>query len=96
MAKKLKPDHLIVLGHKVPVTYHAQENMPESDTLGLFDANLPHIYILDNRQWRQTLAHELIHAILFYSGNSDHVGEQEEGLVTALEYGLKGHIKYMF
>lgn len=95
MAKKSKPKTINIMGHKIPVIFYSVDEMPD-ETEGLFDPTLRQIWLADNETWESTLLHEIIHAIIYFSGHREQIGAIEEGLVLALEHGLSPHVKVIF
>lgn len=80
----------MVLGHKLTISYH-KERLPVGHYDGFFDPAKAHIYISDDFDWDSILLHEIIHAVLHFSGHKTKFKneEDEEALIIALEYGLK-------
>jgi hypothetical protein len=59
------------------------------ELLGAFNGESKTIYILRGTNWKQTLLHEICHAILYFSGASEGLTiSREEQIVLALEHGL--------
>lgn len=80
-----KPKCVIVCGHEVKVFYRKKLSAD-----GFFHPDRDEIQIKNNETWKQTLLHEILHAILFYSGHSQSLDEKlEEAIVMALENGFK-------
>jgi hypothetical protein len=92
MAKKSKPKSTSIMGHAVNISFLPIDKMPE-DLLGSFDYETHDIVVADVPEWEMILLHEIIHAIFYFSGHSEHLGDVEESIVMALEHGLKPHIK---
>jgi hypothetical protein len=95
-AKNFKvPKHLTICGRKVKIV--VSQNLQESGQIvhGYFDASEHKIALRSDKSevMRDTLLHEVLHAILHYSGHSHLVGVGEEGLVVALENGLSPLLK---
>jgi hypothetical protein len=93
--KKRAPEVIDVCGRRVRINYHP--TMPEEYALedGNFIAGDLEINVdlSAERSPEQILLHELIHAILAYTGHSGALDDtQEEGLVSALEQNLIQHI----
>lgn len=88
--------HINVLGQKVRICY--DDNDLKKDELGVFDATGMSIHIReglkDHPLHNSVLIHEICHAIIHISGNSNLLGNGvEESLCIALEYGLRPFIK---
>jgi hypothetical protein len=80
-----KPREAMICGNLVKIKYKKRLK-----DLGQFYADENEIFILNDDKWREHLIHEILHAILFYSGHSEKLGEKdEEALVRALENGIR-------
>lgn len=84
------PRMVPVLGHKIKVRRVKVLECSEGDELlGSWDADAKMILIQKDADWRTTLLHEILHAILSISGHSASLtADQEESLVLALENAL--------
>jgi hypothetical protein len=83
------PRVISVCGQKVRVRIVAYLEDSNQELLGAFNAETKTIYLLRGANWRQTLLHEVCHAILYFSGASEGLTEtKEESIVLALEHGL--------
>jgi hypothetical protein len=79
-----KPKTVFVMGNEVKISYRKKPK-----NLGEFYADDNLIIIANDENWKKHLLHELLHAVLFYSGHSQKFDEkEEEALVRALESGL--------
>ena len=80
-----------VLGHRIRVrVVNDVEDDDTTELLGAFDSENETIYLLRDPKWRQVLLHEIIHAILHYSGHNEGLSiKKEESIVLALEHGLQ-------
>ena len=84
---KSKPRRIMVLGHEVTVTY--RKRLPGGRD-GMFNSDPMQIFIRVSDNWRSFLNHELLHAMLFLTGQSQGLSEdEEEGIVMAIETGMK-------
>ena len=82
-----KPRQVLVCGHVVKIRCRQKIR---GGHLGYFDADANEIYIANDAKWKEHLLHEILHAVLFYSGQSERMKEnEEESLVRAIENGLK-------
>jgi Zn-dependent peptidase ImmA (M78 family) len=90
------PKNLLICGRKVKIV--VTHNLQESGQVvhGYFDASEHMIALRSDKSevMRDTLLHEILHAILHYSGHSHLVGSGEEGLVVAIENGLAPLLKH--
>ena len=81
----------MILGKMVKINYSVDM---DKDDCGEFDDSTMTISINLNRHdnedlLKSTLLHEIIHAILFITGQNELLdSKQEEGLVRAIEHGL--------
>jgi hypothetical protein len=83
------PRVISVCGQKVKVRIVAYLEDSNQELLGAFNAETKTIYLLRGANWRQTLLHEICHAVLYFSGASEGLTEtKEESIVLALEHGL--------
>lgn len=74
-----------ICGHEVRIQYRTKLSAD-----GFFHADKDLIQIKLIPTWKDTLLHEILHAVLYYSGHSQKFEENdEEALVMALENGLK-------
>ena len=81
-----KPKVISILGQEVKVSY--RKKLPKG-LKGYFDSDPLRIVVENGPNWRSILIHEICHAILFISGHSQTMTEdEEEALVMALESGL--------
>lgn len=56
---------------------------------GAFNSETKTIFLTKDCNWRAVLLHEIIHAILHYSGTGEGLSmSKEESIVLSLEYGL--------
>jgi hypothetical protein len=81
-----------VLGQTIEV--HFDNSQLKKDELGLFDSTSMRIFMREELRKHalrhSVLLHEVTHAILCISGQSQIIShEQEEALCMALEYGLR-------
>lgn len=77
------------MGREVEIAY-----ILDGDDLGAFFPDELRIEVKDDKDWKDHLLHEIIHAILWISGHSSGLThKQEESIVRALENGLKPLIK---
>ncbi len=91
MSRRKKPSKINVLGTELTIKF-AKES--EDGTLGAFHADAYLMYLLNQPMWEKTLLHEVLHAIIHYSGWGSKMDDKdEEGLVRALETGLWPLIK---
>lgn len=83
------PRSVSVLGHRLKiktVNYLEDESV---ELLGAFNAENKTIFLVRGPNWRSVLLHEIIHAILHFSGTGDGLSmSKEESIVLALEHGL--------
>ena len=81
-----KPRSVVVCGQHVKVRY--RKNLKD---FGQFFGEDNEILIANDDKWREHLLHELLHAILFYSGHAFKFKDEndEEAFVRAMENGLK-------
>lgn len=91
-ASKYKlPPHLLICGKKVLIKRPKRLTDYDGQELaGMFDSEKMTIFVSKSgrHNHRDTLLHEIIHAILFFSGHNELLGEKEEAIVRALEHGL--------
>jgi hypothetical protein len=86
---KRPPRSVMVCGQKVAVKVVAYLEDESEELLGAFNGESKTIYILRGTNWKQTLLHEICHAILYFSGASEGLTiSREEQIVLALEHGL--------
>jgi len=89
------PTEISVLGKKFTIEYTNDMN---KDEYGETDLELKKIKLNSNRPkhtWRATLLHEVIHAILGVTGQSNKMtDDEEEGLVVSLENGLEDLVDF--
>lgn len=88
--------HVNVLGQKVRVIY--DDSALKKDELGLFDSTGMSIHILECLKEHQlhnsVLLHEIIHAALCISGNSQLLDKGvEEAICMSLEFALRPFLK---
>lgn len=90
MTKSKFPASVSILGKKVAITYKPLKNL-----FGNYDINTKTINIdsnLSDRDTKSTLFHEMIHACIDISGQSEHLTEaQIEGVVISIENGMLGN-----
>jgi hypothetical protein len=87
--RKRPPRSVMVCGQKVAVKVVAYLEDESEELLGAFNGESKTIYILRGTNWKQTLLHEICHAILYFSGASEGLTiSREEQIVLALEHGL--------
>lgn len=80
-----KPRTVVICGHEIKIKYRKKMN-----NLGEFYGDEKLILICNDDKWREHLLHEILHAVMFYSGQSEHLSaSKEEAFVRALENGLK-------
>lgn len=80
-----RPKTIHICGHEVKVRYRKRLSAD-----GFFHPDRNEIEIKTIDTWKDTLLHEILHAVLFYSGQSQNFEDRaEESLVMALENGLK-------
>lgn len=78
-----------ICGQKVTIKVVAYLEDSEEELLGAFNSETKTIFLLKNANWRQTLLHEICHAILYFSGAGEGLtSTKEESIVLALEHGL--------
>lgn len=85
-----KPKSVAILGADFEIRY--VKSVDKGDSFGECDGPLRIIKIKDSQPDHivdSTILHEIIHGILYMSGNSEHLSEElEESIVLALENGL--------
>jgi serine phosphatase RsbU (regulator of sigma subunit) len=89
--KKRKPERATICGHEVRINY--RDGMPEEwdNEDGNFfpDEQEINVDLTAVRSPDQILLHEMIHAVLEYTGHSQSLDDrQEEAIVSALEQHL--------
>ena len=83
------PRVVTVLGQKLKVRVMPYLDDDGAELLGAFNSETKTIFILKGQDWRPILLHEIVHAILFFSGASEGLSQsKEESIVLALEHGL--------
>jgi hypothetical protein len=83
------PRVISICGQKVKIRVVAYLEDSNQELLGAFNAETKTIFLLRGANWRQTLLHEICHAVLYFSGASEGLTEtKEESIVLALEHGL--------
>ena len=83
------PRSVYVCGHKLRVKCVPYLEDDSEELLGAFNAENNTIFLVKCPQWRAVLLHEIIHAILHFSGTGDGLSmSKEESIVLALEHGL--------
>jgi len=88
MEKKSRPSVVHILGHEVKISYHRK--LGGGAYQGLFFGEQRRIKVVANKNWQDTLIHEILHGIFYYSGHGTKLGDKdEEAIVVALELGLK-------
>lgn len=93
MARRSKPKSIVVCGHDVTIAYHKPKKGETVENWGLFHPDRDHIDLINWEGWDRVLLHECVHAILHYSGHNNGL-KNEEAIVTALEYGLYGLVRF--
>ncbi len=82
LTKKYKM--VVICGHEVKITYHKKLS-----NYGEFYGEDNRIKILNDDRWKHHLLHEVLHAVLYYSGHAFKFKEnEEEAIVRAMESGL--------
>jgi hypothetical protein len=85
------PEKILICGQAVKVMYHKEmpEGMEKDDGNYIYDDHEINIDLGATRTPDQILLHEILHAIIGYTGHNEHLTlKQEEGLVSALEQNL--------
>jgi hypothetical protein len=99
VSKYKLPPHLIICGKKVLIKRVKRLTDYDGNELaGMFDSEKLAIFVSKSvrHNHRDTLLHEIIHAILFFSGHNELLGEKEEALVRALEHGLSDVLEIIY
>ena len=99
-AKKYKlPKVLKICGRRVKLRTRFGLKLNGETVYGYFDTGENSIWINTAKRDHvaSTLLHEIIHAILFYSGQSQSLEEtQEEGITVALEHALSDLLPVLY
>lgn len=86
------PSHVVVLGKKIKIKRHKKlVDTTKRELFGLFDSDTMTIHLSRSplHSEKSTLLHEILHAIMFITGQNEILEfEQEEAIVRAIENGL--------
>ena len=91
---KARPTSTMILGYEFEIQY--VDDMPDSQygEMTGWDRVIKINGRLKGDELESTILHEICHAILFITGWSEKLGDdEEEGLVRALEHGLSNIYK---
>lgn len=92
---EIPPKKIMVMGKTIDIKY--VKKVDKQDSMGECNGPERLIKIRDSLQGEQlddTILHEIIHQIIYLSGQGEHLtDEQEEGLVLAISTGLLPLIK---
>lgn len=83
------PRVVTVLGNKLKVKVVPYLEDDCEALSGAFNSETKTIYLTKDSNWRAVLLHEILHAILHYSGTGEGLSmSKEESIVLSLEFGL--------
>jgi hypothetical protein len=83
-----RPVSVEILGQKIKIAYFSEDYDGFSEQ-GLFIPDKKLISVRLNKNWKSTLLHEILHAVLAFSGNDAQLTTKtEEAIISAMENGL--------
>ena len=86
--RKRMPKSVTVLGHKINIKVVEHLDDDGQELLGAFNAETKTIFLSKGCD-KSVLLHEVIHAAIYLSGNSEGLSaNREEAIVLALEHAL--------
>lgn len=86
--RERKPKSINILGHKISVVIVDHLDDEDQALVGAFNADTKTIF-LEKGCEKSVLFHEVIHAALYLSGNSQGLSNnREESIVLALEHAI--------
>jgi hypothetical protein len=78
-----------ICGQKVIVRVVSHLEADNCELIGAFNSETKTIFLTKGCDWKSVLLHELVHALLYFTGASEGLGHsKEESIVLAIEHGL--------